>query len=196
MLNIIQYALLAIIPVVLLNKLMSKYVPEADDKKSSLEVSAEIIVQVIVIFMGLHFINKIITFFPTYSGAKYPEFSVIYIILSVLMIVMSLQTKLGDKVNILVDRIVELWEGESSAKKNKNKKAAQQQVSQVPSQEGMTMNNALYNDGTAINSLPMNPPQMQPRNNTQTAPPSQEMESIMEPMAANSLLGGSSFGTW
>ena len=50
MLNIIQYALLAIIPVVILNKSMSKYVPEADDHKSSLEVSAEIIVQVIVIF--------------------------------------------------------------------------------------------------------------------------------------------------
>ena len=37
-LNIIQYALLAIIPVVLLNKSMGKYVTESDDKKGSLEI--------------------------------------------------------------------------------------------------------------------------------------------------------------
>ena len=32
-LNIIQYALLAIIPVIILNKLMSKYVPESNENK-------------------------------------------------------------------------------------------------------------------------------------------------------------------
>ena len=46
-LNIIQYALIAIIPIVILNKTIGKYVPEADDKKSSLEVSAEVIIQII-----------------------------------------------------------------------------------------------------------------------------------------------------
>ena len=32
-LNIMQYALIGIIPVVILNKTIGKYVPEADDKK-------------------------------------------------------------------------------------------------------------------------------------------------------------------
>ena len=45
-LNIIQYALLAIIPIVLLNKSMGKYVPESDDKKGSLEISDEIVIQI------------------------------------------------------------------------------------------------------------------------------------------------------
>ena len=44
MLNIVQYTLIAIIPMVLLNKSIQKYVPEADDQKSSLEVLAEIII--------------------------------------------------------------------------------------------------------------------------------------------------------
>jgi hypothetical protein len=35
-LNILQYSVIAIIPIVILNKTMQKYVPEADDKKSSL----------------------------------------------------------------------------------------------------------------------------------------------------------------
>ena len=47
-LNIVQYSLIAIIPVVILNKAMSRYIPEADEKKGSLEVSAEIIIQIIV----------------------------------------------------------------------------------------------------------------------------------------------------
>ena len=38
MLNIIQYTLIAIIPVVSLNKAMQKYVPESDDRKGSIEL--------------------------------------------------------------------------------------------------------------------------------------------------------------
>ena len=116
-LNILQYSVIAIIPVVILNKTMQQYVPEADDNKSSLEVSAEILIQIIVMFIGLLLIHRIITFIPTYSGAKYPEFHIVYIILAILMITMSLQTKLGEKVSILVDRISELWNGKSDNKK-------------------------------------------------------------------------------
>ena len=119
MLNIVQYTLIAIIPMVLLNKSIQKYVPEADDQKSSLEVLAEIILQVIVMFLGLLFIHRMIIFVPTYSGVKFPEYNVIINILSVLMITLSLQTKLGEKVSILVERINELWEGKSSDKKKK-----------------------------------------------------------------------------
>ena len=129
-LNIIQYALIGIIPVVILNKSIGKYVPEADDKKSSLEVTAEIIIQIIITFMGILIIHRIITFIPTYSGFKYPEFHIVYIILAVLMITMSLQTKIGEKVSILVDRVMELWNGNSNnKKKSKNKVKISQPIS-------------------------------------------------------------------
>ena len=62
---------------------MQKYVPESDEKKSSLEVSAEILVQIIVMFIGLLLIHRIITYIPTYSGAKYPDFHIVYIILAI-----------------------------------------------------------------------------------------------------------------
>ena len=160
-LNIIQYALIAIVPVVILNKSIGKYVPEADDRKSSLEISAEIVIQVIVTFMGLLIIHRAITFIPTYSESKYPEFHVVYIILAILMIMMSLQTKLGEKVSVLVDRVMELWDGKPDAKKKGAKNAVK--VSQPISGQitGQQMNNAattqsLYTDGTAISSLPTN----------------------------------------
>jgi len=116
-LNIIQYAMIALIPVIILNKSMSNYVPEADDKKSSMELSAEIIIQIIVMFIGLLIIHRGITFVPTYSGVKYPDFNIVFIILAVLMITLSLQTKLGEKVSILFDRLMDLWNGTDSSKK-------------------------------------------------------------------------------
>ena len=211
-LNIIQYALLAIIPIVLLNKSIAKYVPEADDKKGSLEISAEVLIQIIVMFMGLLLINRLITFVPTYSGAKYPESHIVYIILSVLMITMSLQTKLGEKVGILVDRVVELWEGKTD--KKKNGKNGNVKVSQPISGQTTTMpitgGQPSYTDGTAISALPNydqasttetqqlpNYNAMYRQDNTPlvgAATPG-GMDSYQEPMAANSVLGGGAFGS-
>lgn len=121
-LNLIQYTLIAIIPIIILNKLMQKYIPEADEKKGSVELLAEVLVQVIVMFIGLLLIHRIITYIPTYSGMDYPEFSVIFIVLSTLMITLSLQTKLGEKVSILVDRLTELWEGKTNPNKKGKKR--------------------------------------------------------------------------
>ena len=41
--NICQYGVLSIIPVILLNKLMKHYIPEADETKGSIEILFEII---------------------------------------------------------------------------------------------------------------------------------------------------------
>ena len=206
-LNILQYSLIAIIPIVILNKTMQKYVPESDDKKSSLEISAEVLIQIIVMFIGLLIIHRIITYVPTYSGAKYPEFHIVYIILAILMITMSLQTKLGEKVSILVDRILELWNGKQDKKKTGGKGTVK--VSQPIS--GQTTTAPVYTDGTAISSLPTydttqsqqlpNYDSMYRQDTTPlvgaASPSMNEGMMPMEPMAANSVLGGSgAFGSW
>ena len=228
-LNIIQYTLIAIIPVVVLNKLMQKYVPEADEKKGSVEVLAEVLIQIIVMFIGLLIIHRVITYVPTYSGMEYPEFSIIFIILAILMITLSLQTKLGEKVSILVDRLTELWEGPQSKMKNNGKKGsgnANVKVSQPISGQNMggsitmpmntlpsnqsAMNQSLYGGSTSISQLPtsdMNAPSQQlPNYNNMyqndttplvgAATPGGMAEGFMEPMAANSVLGGGAFGSW
>jgi hypothetical protein len=209
MLNIIQYSLIAIIPVVILNKSMQKYVPEADDQKGSVEVLAEIILQIVVMFIGLLTVHRMITFVPTYSGMNYPDFSIIFIILAVLMITLSLQTKLGEKVGILVDRITELWEGKSD-KKGKGK--GNVKVSQPISQNGQpqSQSTSSYSDGTSINSLPTNEgqsqqytmsPQQLPNYNAMhrqdTTPLVDAASPVMEPMAASDVLGGfGGFSSW
>ena len=71
------------------------------------------------------------------------------------MITLSLRTKLGENVSILVDRINELWEGKISDKK---KKKGNVKVTQPIFQNGGTqqaaMNQAVYTDGSSINLLP------------------------------------------
>ncbi len=214
-LNIIQYALIAIIPIVLLNKSVGKYVPESDDKKGSLEISAEIVIQIIVTFIGILIIHRIITYIPTYSGTKYPEYNVIFNILAILMITMSLQTKLGEKVSILVERVTELWDGTSSDKKKKNGKNGNVKVSQpISGQQMMPPPASTYTDGTAISALPTNDVTYGSQNTVQAqqlpnydamyrqdttplvgaANPGMS-EGFGEPMAANSVLGGGAFGS-
>uniref|UniRef100_A0A6C0E5E1 Uncharacterized protein n=1 Tax=viral metagenome TaxID=1070528 RepID=A0A6C0E5E1_9ZZZZ len=125
MINLVQYSILAIIPVVILNKLIQRFVPEVDEDKGSIEILVEVIIQVIVMFVGLLFINRIITYIPTFSKMAYPEIQIIFFVLPVLMIILSLQTRIGEKVSILTDRVKELWDGKmsnsSSSKDSKNK---------------------------------------------------------------------------
>lgn len=154
MMNIVQYAVLALIPVIMVNKAMQKYVPEADDEKGNFELLAEIVGQIIVMFLAILIIHRIITYVPTYSGEKYADFSVTNIILAMLVIVLSLQTKLGEKVSIVVDRLMEVWDGPADKKKGK-KGQGSVKVSQPISQNNMAMNQSLNSSGsTSISSLP------------------------------------------
>jgi hypothetical protein len=221
-LNIVQFALLSIIPIVILNKSISKFIPGPDDRKGSLEISAEIIIQTLVMFLGVLIIYRIITYIPSYSGKKYNTFNDVSIIIPVLLIVLSLQTKLGEKVNILTERIVELWEGKPNKKNSKGGKNGTVKVSQPISGQMMSqnMNNSaitqsLYTDGTAIGSLPTNEMMYgsQSTSDSQQLPNYNEMykkdntplvgaatpgqtEGFSEPMAANAVLGGGFGSSW
>jgi len=215
LLNIIQYALLAIIPIVVINKLMQNYVPEADDEKGNLELSMEVILQTIVMFIGIFFVNRMVTYIPTYSGTKYPEFSVIFIVLAVLMITLSLQTKLGEKVSILSDRIVELWNGKADNKKKGAQKGnvrVSQPISQggggapqMPSQNQMAINQSMGDSySTSISMLPTSPQipdysGMTQQDNTplvNAATPGMMNPYANGPVAANEGFSGGMFGAF
>ena len=62
-LNVVQYAGMGVIPIVVLNKLIQRFIPEADTDKSSLELLAEIFIQLVVMFCGIIVIHRAITYF-------------------------------------------------------------------------------------------------------------------------------------
>jgi hypothetical protein len=186
-LNVVQYSLLGVIPVVFLNKLIQRFIPEADSEKSSLEILAEILIQLIVMFCGIVLIHRIITYIPTYSEYKYESLSLTNVILAFLIIVLSIQTKLGIKVNILVDRLSDLWNGTSAPNDTvKNKKNVR--ISQPVAGSKHVPSQADYLDQSQQD---MFPPAPMVQSRQAQAPQQQE---YYGPMAANSLLGGS-FGS-
>ena len=145
-------------------------------------------------FCGIIIIHRVITYIPTYSGFKYEHLTLTNVILAFLIIVLSIQTKLGLKVNILVDRLSDLWNGAGSNINDKKQSAGVRIVSQ---QSNHSPSQADYLDNTGIQQGVFPPA---PMVGTQSAKPSYDTmirgsgmsdDMYMGPMAANSVLGGS-----
>ena len=186
-LNVVQYATLGVIPVVLLNKAVQRFIPEADSEKSTLEITVEIFLQLIIMFCGIIVIHRIISYFPTYSGFKYDNLTLTNVILTFLVVVLSIQTKLGMKVNILVDRVVELWNGPAEDYKGKSKRkvASSHSTSQAD-----------YYDTTDTTDIFPPAPIISSRDSqSQPEIASNSFDSYNGPQAANGVLGGS-FGSF
>ena len=75
LMNMVQYTLLSIIPVIIILRLIKHIVPEEDETKGSLEISIECIGQIILIVLAIWFTNKIIRYIPSYSGEYYGKFN-------------------------------------------------------------------------------------------------------------------------
>lgn len=197
-LNVVQYSLMGVIPIVLLNKLIQRFIPEADADKSSVEITIEILIQLIVMFVGIIIIHRVITYFPSYSGFKYDNLILTNVILAFLIIVLSIQTKLGIKVNILVDRFNELWNG-SNAQESKAVVKSSVKVSQPIAQHAPSQ--ADYLDGPQTGMFPPAPiatskPQTGSGYDYMMKGGSSMQPQFEQPiMAANTLLG-SSFGAF
>lgn len=202
-LNVIQYAFMGIIPIVILNKSIQRFIPEADTEKSTLEILAEIFIQLIIMFGGIILIHRIITYFPTYSGFKYEHLTLTNVILAFLVLVLSIQTKMGIKVNIIVDRLGELWNGTTDNQSNGDKRGASKHnmrmVSQshIPSQADF-LNNSDIQTGMFSPAPVASTKPSQGSHDTMIRGSGmsneQDYGSYGGPMAANSVLGGS-FGS-
>lgn len=185
MLNIIQYALIAIIPVVILNKTIQRFIPEADPDKSSIELLVEISIQLVLIFIGVIIIHRIISYIPTYSGFKYENLSLTNVIIAFLIIVFSIQSKIGMKTNILVDRINILWNGPIEKMENNNNNRSHHRNSQADNLDHPALQEGLFPPGPSVQQTNRG------GNDTMQTINMQQSQMLAEPMAANSLLGSS-----
>lgn len=201
-LNVAQYAVMGVIPVVVLNKLIQRFIPEADHEKSSVELLVEVFIQLIIMFCGVVLIHRVITYFPTYSGFTYENLTLTNVILAFLIIVLSIQTKIGIKVNILYDRVSELWNAPSDAVehkagvKNKVRVSGSMMAAHTPSQADY-----LDHSGTQSGVFPPAPVATATAKQSSGSydlsmlgNPAASYVEPMGPMAANSLVGGA-FGS-
>ena len=192
-LNVLQYSLLGVVPIVLLNKLIQRLIPDADAEKSSLEIFAEVLIQLVIMFVGIVIIHRIVTYVPTYSEFKYESLTLTNVILAFLVLVLSIQTKIGIKVNILVDRIMELWSGPRENMEGGSKQT--QRVSNTQSDHRASRGDHL--DTTQVGVFPPAPESTNRPNAGQDVLRGNPMTGSVgiidnEPMAANAF--GSPFG--
>ena len=126
----------------------------------------------------------------------------IYIILAVLMIILSLQTRVGEKVTILVERVGELWTGKKRGGKKKGQGQPSQQPPTVSSSPPPPPPPPSYIDqgggGTPItDSSAYYQQDINPLVGAATPGSGTDSFQPMEPMAANLALGGGgSWGNW
>jgi hypothetical protein len=212
--NVLQFSFISLIPVVLLNKLIQYVIPEASTSAGNAEICMEIVGQLGILLIGLILINRFSTYFNTYSGEPYPKMSVIYFVLGLLTVLISIQSRLGEKINILFDRLVDAWSGEKSSKSKSRKSSSKHDT--VPDVQVLGRIRPTPTDTTQLSNLPvinqsLNTQPIQPIGNGYEPPMQytnpnydnnrpnmpQEYPSMNdEPTAANSMLGGSFGSVW
>jgi hypothetical protein len=218
LLNMLQYTILSIIPVLITLRLIKHVIPEEDETKGSLEIMLESIGQIILIVLAIWFTNKIIRYIPTYSGEYYGKFNETNFIIPFIIILATMQTKLGAKLNILMDRVVDLWRGKTHDNNLKGQ-------GQIQGQNNVKITQPFSGQHQVSQSDYLDTRQILPTNMQLTAMPQQQMTqqqipqqqspdfnqmyqnnptpmpgsshpggTIMEPMAANEGFGG--FSAW
>ena len=221
LMNMIQYSVLAIIPVILILRSIKSLVPEEDESKGCLELSTECALQIIYIMVMIWITNRIIRYVPTYSGCDYLEFSPVNFILPFLIILTTMQSKLGFKLNIIADRGINMWNGKNkdnlvmAQPPQQNPNFIIQPQQHQPSQADYLDTSNLLPSNPQLSAMPgtqPNPQQMAMQQNSDfngappgngvpgpscnippnTAPPQFDCG----PMAANEAIGGGGFSSW
>ena len=118
--NIYQFCFLAL-PLVLLSLKTLNYISaEVDETKGTLEILIEVFISINWILLSIWFINKIVRYIPTRSKMPYPIFNETNFILPLLIVLLTMNTKFGIKINILIERMVDLYDGKTNLKDNTN----------------------------------------------------------------------------
>ena len=195
LLNMFQYAFIALPLIIIVLKVINHFSPEENDEKGNLEILFEVVISLVSILLAIWFINKIINYIPTYTKTNYSEFNEISFMLPFLILLFTMQTKIGKKINILLERLIDVYEGRVNLKENdKNKDIKKSQpLSQPPvhqnSQADYLVNTQNINTNQQFNNQVTN---QQPQINYDNmyAGPNNPLIDAQEPMAANESLGG------
>ena len=192
-------------------KLIKEYIPEDDDSKNSFEIGIEIVIQLGILFLAIWLIDRLIRYFPTFSKMPYGKSNELAFVIPLLVIMITMQTKLGAKINILAERLNEIWGGntEQSGQQYNNVRTRQPIAQTHQVSRGDTLDSQLIpppaqmanpnvnNNTTLINNLPnLNNTGGDPNSRYMNEAANLALDCDAEPMAANGLLGGAFGSSW
>lgn len=209
--NMVQYCVLSIVPVMVLLKGVKHFIPEEDESKGSFELLAECVAQLGMILGGIWLSDRLVRYVPPYSGSQYQDFNPINFMLPLMLILLTMQTKLGSKLDILGNRAIDALRGTSEPSHSRGHVRVTQPISggrsptpdqllpsnpqltampQIPSDAGQLQHgNTMQNQ--AHGSMP---DQMQNPMQNQMQNPAHSQGMVSEPVAANDgMFGGSAW---
>ena len=203
MMNIIQYTIIAIIPCLLILKACKYIFPGEDESKGSIEIFIEAFLQISFILVALTLIDKMVKYIPTYSKIPYlgntpfPTFSLPFIFL-----LLTMQTKVAGKINILLERCMELIQGKKEALtvENNNNVSVHQPLAgghSISRADTLDQSQLLPNSNVNTQLPIMQNPDFNNMYQNQTTPmPGAATPGMNEPMAANEGGGFGGFSSW
>lgn len=193
LLNMFQYALLIVIPVILLNKGIGELFTSTTDEKTSMIVSMEIVAELFVLLFGIFMIHRIVCYIPTYSEKPYTPFSLIGFVFSFIVILFSFDTNLRAKFEFVFQDVYQAITGklvEQPAKQESSQTKTlplttkptqvqrppeyvnQQAVQHIPSTSNTSVSSAANTYQQNLNEKPYEFPQQYPdTSNTETFSP-------------------------
>ena len=118
--NLIQYLVIAVVPIYFLNRSINNIIPEFDEKKGNIELLGEVVIHSVSILLGIYLIHRVISYIPTFSGENHTEISFLNVVLMVLFVGMNNDN--GKKVNHVYERLFESKKENMVGNKKVNKK--------------------------------------------------------------------------
>lgn len=104
LMNIVQYTLLSISPVILFVYFSKKYFPTVHENDSSLYIFIITVIQLLFMIIGIFFIDRIINYIPTLSGKYYETINLTTIVIIFVLFMLLINGGFRERTKILLHR--------------------------------------------------------------------------------------------
>jgi len=116
--NLLQYLVIIIIPIYILNRFINGVIPKFNENKGNIELLGEVIMQVISLLLGVYIIHRIVLYIPTFSGNNLMDVNFMNLVL--IIIFSGLNSENGKKVNHVYNRLMLAWNGKKKEEEKKD----------------------------------------------------------------------------
>ena len=104
LMNIVQYTILSITPVLLFVYFTKKYFPLVNESDSSLYIFLITFFELVFMMLGIFFIDRIINYIPTYSGKYYEPINLTTIVIIFVLFMLIINAGFRERTNVLLER--------------------------------------------------------------------------------------------
>ena len=104
-LNTAQYGSLAIFPMMFFAHGLHVMVPDPNYTATTVMIVLEMVYQIVLTLLGFILIHRLITLVPNLSGVAYERVNFVGLVLPMLLVLFSLNSKLGAKGRLVMERI-------------------------------------------------------------------------------------------